>query len=111
MAEVEAHRLFRETGIIGWVANPPLTIRGRVLHPDVAFLRQKIAFEVNGFEYHSSRNEMERDAERMNLLIEAGWKVYVLTPSAIRNAPTETAEFIQRVLPPACRRGVGGPGR
>lgn len=111
VAEVDAHRLFRESGVIGWVANPELRIAGHKLHPDIALLQKKIAFEVNSFAHHSSKTQMERDAARMNLLVEAGWRVYVLTPSQIRNNPSETADFVTRVVPPHFRRGRGGPGR
>lgn len=111
VAEVEAHRLFREIGIIGWVGNPRLIIDRQAVYPDIALLAPKIAFEINSFAHHSSRYDMERDSSRMNLLIAAGWQVYVMTPSQVRNNPVETAEFVKRVVPRAFRRGVGGRGR
>lgn len=111
VAEIHAHRLLRETGVIGWVANPRVVIEGGVAYPDIALLQRKIGFEINSYAYHSSKSEMERDASRMNLLIAAGWKVYALTAHQIQNYPDETAAFIRRVVPARYQRGVGGPDK
>ncbi len=111
VAEVEAHTLLRQTGIIGWVGNPRLVIGGVHVSPDVAFLRSRIAFEINSFAHHSSRSDMERDARRTNLFASAGWRTFSLTPRQIRDHPVETAQFLHSVIPRRYRRGAGGPGR
>lgn len=111
VAEVDAHRLFRESGLTGWVGNPTVLIDGVVSYPDIAFLEPRIAFEINSFAHHSSRSDMERDSSRMNRLIAAGWRVYTLTPAQVRYARAETGAFIRSVVPREFRRGKLGPDR
>lgn len=111
VAEVDVHRLFRESGLIGWEGNPRVCIDGRNVFPDIALVRSKIAFEVDSFAYHSAKEQMERDAGRTNLLLSAGWRRYTLLPTQIRNHPEETVEFLKGVVPSRYQRGVGGPGR
>ncbi|MFN8015371.1 MAG: DUF559 domain-containing protein [Acidimicrobiia bacterium] len=42
---------------------------------DFAILSHKIAIEVDGFAYHSSISELERDHQRQNDIVSMGWRV------------------------------------
>lgn len=98
VAEVEAHRLLRGAGITGWLGNEPMMIDGRRYVLDIPFPAAKVAFEVNSFEFHSSKQAMMHDAGRANALLAAGWRSYVLMPTQIVDHPDETLHFIRRVV-------------
>lgn len=97
-AEVEAHELFRAAGVRGWEGNREVQVSGCVLVPDIGLRRARIAFEVNSFQFHSSRTAMERDAARLNQFQSIGWDSYVLTPGQIRDHRAETMEFVRSVV-------------
>lgn len=109
VAELQLHDLLRESGIVGWSGNYPVRLDGRVHPLDVALPEMRIGFEVNSFQFHSSREAMARDSSTMNALTRAGWRVYVLTPAQISRHPIETCEFIRSVVNRRHRRGRGGP--
>lgn len=97
-AEVEAHELFRAAGVRGWAGNREVLVNGRRLVPDIGLHRARIAFEVNSFQFHSSRTAMEHDAARHNQFQSIGWDSYVLTPAQIRDHRAETIEFVRSVV-------------
>jgi very-short-patch-repair endonuclease len=45
------------------------------LHVDFAFPQAKLAVECDGFRYHSSPSQRERDAKRDAFLVKKGWRV------------------------------------
>lgn len=85
--EVEAHALLRSAGFTGWNANHQVSVVGRKVHPDVAFPRLRIAVEFDGFTYHGDREAFERDRERHNLLVAAGWIVLRFTSRTLETLP------------------------
>lgn len=105
VAELQAHRLLRSHGASGWVGNHEVAVDGRRHFIDVALPEMKIGFEVNSFQFHSSRSEMERDSAKMNSLTRAGWDMYVVTPRQITDAPDETGAFMLSVMNKRHRRG------
>ncbi|MCC2592093.1 hypothetical protein LKO27_01445 [Tessaracoccus sp. OS52] len=98
VAELEAHRLLRDHGITGWVGNLRVTLAGKEWVLDIALEDARIAFEINSFEFHSSKEAMERDAVKANALAAGGWRCYVLTPRQIRDNPEEATDLIRRVI-------------
>lgn len=107
VAEVEAHRLLRAAGVTGWIGNHHVSVGGMQLVLDIALVAARVAFEVNSFQFHSSRDAQARDAVRLNALLAAGWRVYTLTPAQIRLHPEETAHWIRSVVRRRERRGIG----
>lgn len=97
-AEVDAHRLFREAGIRGWTGNGEIWFGERKFVADILIRRAKIAFEVNSFEFHSSRGAMEQDSSRLNQFLSHGWRSYTLTPGQIRDQREETKAFVRSVV-------------
>lgn len=74
-AELRLHRILRDAGITGWVANRMLVIDGVRLFPDVRFLARLLVLEFDGRETHGSREGFLADRERWNLLEAAGYHV------------------------------------
>lgn len=74
-AELRLHRILRQAGIRGWVANVPLRLGGRVFCPDVLFSGARIIIEFDGRAFHSSRTEFTEDRERQNVYITHGYLV------------------------------------
>jgi very-short-patch-repair endonuclease len=68
-------RLLRAAKITGWRANHPVC--GYVV--DVAFPRQKVVIEVDGWAFHNDRAAFQRDRSRQNRISLSGWKVLRFT--------------------------------
>lgn len=82
-AEREFHRVLREARITGWKTNHRLTIDGHSYHLDVAFPRLRLAFEVDGFEFHSARTAFENDRARDARLASKGWQVVRISAAQV----------------------------
>jgi hypothetical protein len=65
------HKLLRQAGITGWIANLPFAIDGQGFVIDVAFPEIKLAIEVDGYRYHSEATRFQADRTRQNALIRA----------------------------------------
>lgn len=61
--------------LVGWIANYRVTVGARHYELDVVFPDLRIALEVDGYAYHSSRDQFVQDKRRQNDLITAGWLV------------------------------------
>ena len=53
----------------GWQANYPV---GRYV-VDIAFPRQRVAIEIDGWAFHSDQPAFQNDRERQNWLALQGW--------------------------------------
>ncbi|MEO8330441.1 MAG: type IV toxin-antitoxin system AbiEi family antitoxin domain-containing protein, partial [Candidatus Nanopelagicales bacterium] len=73
VAEKLAVRLLRESAITGWRANHSIKLHGNVVIVDIAFVAVLLAIEIDGFAFHSSPERFQRDRNRQNALIAAGW--------------------------------------
>jgi very-short-patch-repair endonuclease len=74
-AERILHRLLRSAGLTGWAAH----VWDRGFEIDVAFAEQRLAIEVDGWAWHRDPARFNRDAERQNILVNAGWHVLRFT--------------------------------
>lgn len=98
-SERTLHRLLRRAGIRGWQANYQVVVAGRVAAViDVAFLRRRLAVEVDGFAYHSDVERFERDRHRQNSLVSMGWTVLRFTWHDLVDRPQYVIRTIQRHL-------------
>ncbi len=95
-AERMLHRLLRAERITGWDPH----IRSCGYEIDVAFVGQRVAIEVDGWAWHRDVDRFNRDLERQNALVNAGWHVLRFTWHHLTLDP-------QRVL----REIVGALGR
>lgn len=65
---------------------------------DFANRQAKLAIELDGFTYHSSREQFGKDRERERYLIEKGWKVIRFHGDEIRNDVKKVVAEIKRHL-------------
>lgn len=91
-----AHRLLRNARIHGWRANERVVLGGTVMFLDIAFTSLKLAVEIDGPSYHSSREAVERDRRRDLILTLAGWKVVRFSASMV--AEDSWIESVHRVI-------------
>ena len=96
-------RLLRNAEITGWQVNCPVLIDGAMIRPDVAFRREGIALEVDGWAWHHTPDRFQRDRARQNALINAGWIVLRFTWLDLTNDP---AGVIRQVRSALSRRRV-----
>lgn len=68
-----------------------------VARVDLAYPAAKLAIEVDGYAYHSSRRDWEADRLREMRLADLGWQVLRVTNATIA-APREALAIIRRVL-------------
>lgn len=80
-------KLLRDSGITGWRTNYP--VGGYKV--DVAFPRQKVALEADGWAFHSDHEDFQKDRERQNKISLLGWKV-------LRFTWLDLTEYPQRVI-------------
>jgi len=90
--------LLRRSGIRGWQVNARLTIRGRTYVVDVLFPDHHLVIEVDGFAYHSSPADFERDRQRQNSLVNAGFTVLRFTYRQLVDHPDAVLADIAEAL-------------
>ncbi|WP_333473230.1 endonuclease domain-containing protein [Lolliginicoccus lacisalsi] len=64
-------RVLRGSGITGW----RLHVRAHGFEIDLAFERERVAIEVDGWAWHRDAERFARDLQRQNTLVNAGWHV------------------------------------
>ncbi|WP_145978668.1 DUF559 domain-containing protein [Granulicoccus phenolivorans] len=103
-AERRLHVLLWEEGIVGWRANYHVRCRGRSYLLDVALPELKVAYEVDGYEFHSSRPAFEADRDRRNDLSVDGWQILHFTwrmitenPERVRELLRDSAKTVQQI--------------
>ncbi|GAA4926178.1 uncharacterized protein DUF559 [Actinomycetospora succinea] len=75
-AERRAHRLLRDAGVTGWLADHRVAVPGYgVAVLDIAFPAARVVVEVDGWAYHRDLPAFRRDHARQNALVLAGWTV------------------------------------
>lgn len=100
--ERQAHQILRRAGFTGWRANHRLALPSGVVYLDIAFLRWRVAVEVDGFSYHSDPATFHSDRRRDVELQLAGWRVLRFTAETLPGMP----EALRRILREAERRGA-----
>jgi very-short-patch-repair endonuclease len=87
-------RLLRAAKISGWKANYPVC--GYVV--DVAFPKQKVAIEVDGWAFHSDQAAFQNDRQRQNRIALSGWQVLRFTWLDLTEHPQRVIAEIARAL-------------
>jgi very-short-patch-repair endonuclease len=87
-------KLLRDAGIVGWRANYP--VGGYKV--DVAFLKQKVAIETDGWAFHSSQEDFQNDRERQNKIALLGWQVLRFTWLDLTEYPQRVLTLIRRAI-------------
>lgn len=65
---------------------------------DLAYPAAQLAVEADGYAFHSGRRAFERDRDRQNGLINAGWRVLRVTPSRLDRDPAGVKASVARAL-------------
>jgi very-short-patch-repair endonuclease len=87
-------KLLREAGITGWRTNYP--VAGYKV--DVAFFKQKVAIEVDGWAFHSDPGAFVKDRNRQNAIALLGWKVLRFTWLDLTEYPQRVVAEIERAI-------------
>ena len=82
-----------DLGIGPIVYQATIRLEGRTLHPDFLVTLAKVVIEVDGLDAHSSRDALDHDLDRQNLLIRHGFLVLRYTRTHLRR-PARVADEI-----------------
>ena len=89
-----ARLLYRDLGIGPIEYQPTLVLDSQEVRPDFIVTRALTAVEVDGLDAHSSREALDRDLERQNLLVRHGYLVLRYTVTHLRRPAKVTAEIV-----------------
>lgn len=104
-AERLLHRTLRKWPLSHrWFSNHPVRCGSNNYFLDVAIPSRNIAIEVDGFEFHSSRQSFEDDRARQNDLVLAGWTVLRFTWRQLWEDADRCAQQILQACRLATRR-------
>ena len=91
--------LFRRAGLPRPELQYNLIIDGRRMRLDMAYPRQQVCIEIDGFAHHGGRKAWARDADRRNRLVRAGWVPFQATAEHLQ-APDSLVEAVRDALSP-----------
>ena len=97
-SERRLHRLLEGAGVLGWIGNYPLRLSGGSFRVDVAFPRERIAIEVDGWAFHRTKERRDRDMRKTNALTAAGWRVLTFSWEDVSQRPDEVITAITTLL-------------
>jgi hypothetical protein len=97
--ETQARLLFWRAKLPAPVTQYPVYVGGvLVARSDFAWPEAWLLVEIDGFRYHSASGDFQRDRDRQNALIQAGWRVLRFTVADIRNRPAHVIAEVRRAL-------------
>lgn len=103
-SERRLHRILRQGGIRGWMANHPVFADGAMVAVvDVAIEAARLAIEVDGWAFHSDVDRFRRDRHRQNDLVALGWTVLRFTWADLTERPGYVLGRIRSALPTSGR--------
>lgn len=98
-AERVAIGLLRKAGLSGWTVNSPIEdAAGLVGIGDLVFAAARLVVELDGWAYHMTSQQFQRDRTRQNRLIRAGWTVLRFTWLDLTERPEYVIATIRSVL-------------
>jgi very-short-patch-repair endonuclease len=96
--ETRLLRVIRRSGLpMPAIQHEVKTQRGTAIL-DLAYVQERVAIEADGFRWHSSRQQWDRDRARNNALAMLGWTVIHVTWLQLRDRPDEVLEAIRATL-------------
>lgn len=101
-------RLCRDHGLPLPVAQVEVDLLGRIRRVDFAYVELKLALEVDGYAFHSTKAGFEDDRARRNELTLAGWTVLHFTWAMVIHNPAAVARQIRIALEQAGRAVAHG---
>jgi very-short-patch-repair endonuclease len=92
------HRLLRQAGITGWVANQEVWADGELVGVvDVALPARRIAVEVDGMAHHVDVDRFRADRAKQNALVALGWTVLRFTWADLTERPGYVVAMLRRL--------------
>ncbi len=93
------HRILREAGLQGWVANRPVQLSEGLFVVDALFELARLAIEIDGWEFHARRPpDFEATLRKHTALESAGWKVLHFTWRQLHDEPAWVLAKIEQAL-------------
>jgi len=97
--ESRVHRVLRDAGITGWLANAPIEdADGLVGYVDLLFPGQRVVVELDGRAYHSDRDRFQLDRTRQNRLVALGYVVLRFTWDDVVHRPDGVVAQVRDAL-------------
>jgi len=90
-----ARLIYADLGIGPIEYQPTLVLDGVELRPDFLATRAMAVVEVDGLDAHSSREALDRDLARQNLLVRHGYLVLRYTTTHLRRPAKVAAEIVK----------------
>jgi very-short-patch-repair endonuclease len=98
-AEAALHRRLRRASVTGWSANVPVHDgRGLIGIVDILFPERRLVVEVDGRAWHVDLDRFQRDRDRQNRLVAAGYTVLRFTADDVAFRPDDVVAVIRRQL-------------
>lgn len=74
-------------------------VPGRRFRIDIAFPKEKLAIEVDGWQYHGKyKSDFKKGLQRQNILTEHGWSFLRFTAGEIHNELEKCLGMIERAI-------------
>jgi very-short-patch-repair endonuclease len=90
--------LLRAARITGWEANAEIRDGDRLIGVgDVVFASAKLVVEVDGLAFHVTPERFQRDRQRQNRLVAAGWTVLRFTWRDLTERPSYVVASVRRL--------------
>jgi very-short-patch-repair endonuclease len=97
--ESRVWRILRESGLPSPVRQFEVRSRGRlVARVDFAYPDARIAIEADGYRFHSSTRDWQRERARQNALVRLGWIVYRITWETALTGERRIVEDVSALL-------------
>lgn len=97
--EVKLSRLIRQSGLPEPVKQFEVREGGKfIARLDFAYPERRLAIEVDGFGWHSSTRQLQRDRQRQNALVIRKWKIARFASDDIKHHPYRVIEEIRALL-------------
>lgn len=98
-AERRAGELLNKAGITGWTGNFQICDeRGVIGEGDLVFEAERLVVELDGWAFHVTAQRFQRDRQRQNRLIRAGWTVLRFTWRDLTERPADVVATIRATL-------------
>lgn len=93
-----AHRILRAAGLVGFTPNYSVLVAGRTVTIDIAFVRARVAIEINGWAFHSAPDRRRGDDAKSAELQLAGWVVLSFGWHDLMQRPEYVVSKIRQAL-------------
>lgn len=97
--EASALMLLEESGLPTPILQYVVEEEGRfVARVDLAYPEGRVALEIDGFQFHDTRQGFDAERARGNELQALGWKVLRITSQHLAQHPVDVVDWVRRAL-------------